>query len=88
MQPTNKTFKVVEIVWVDIQGSGEWASLKSVEAEEPTLCTSVGYELPGTAKWYRLAGDISVNDDGSIDVANYNIIPKTCILHKRILKKG
>ena len=75
--PSKISYPLVQVKWSDALSSAEWMSEKKGINLEAATCHSIGYKLFENSKKVILFADYNFDDDGSIDIGNVNVIPKS-----------
>lgn len=75
--------KTVKITWIDAESGNEW--ITTDELEEPSVCTTIGYLVKETDKFYFIAGTISIEEE-KVHTNNRIIIPKPWVIELQEIK--
>lgn len=81
-----KRGRLLVVTWIDsvTLGRGGWQRSEDVAEVEPALIESVGWVLRETSVALTLAA--TWDDDSPPHVEGHMVIPKGCIVRKRILR--
>lgn len=80
-------YKFYKCWWSDIISDSSWNTLSHIKKSKPAVCISMGWLISTKNKKYVFIGDISFNDDGTVNEGgNSTVIPKSNVLKLQEIK--
>lgn len=76
--------KAIQIIWEDSNSHQGWIVGKMASQCDVAICETIGLLVGETKRGYQIALSGGINDDDAGDII---VIPKSCVLKKRFLKR-
>lgn len=80
-------YKFYKCWWSDIISDSSWSSLEQIKKSKTAVCITMGWLIHSSEDKFVLIGDITFNDDGTVNEGgNSTVIPKSNVLKMKEIK--
>jgi len=80
-------YKFYKCWWSDIISDSSWSPLEQIKKSKTAVCITMGWLIHSSEDKFVLIGDITFNDDGTVNEGgNSTVIPKSNVLKMKEIK--
>jgi hypothetical protein len=80
-------YKFYKCWWSDIISCSSWSSISDIKKSKTAVCITMGWLIHSSEDKFVLIGDITFNDDGTVNEGgNSTVIPKSNVLKMKEIK--
>jgi hypothetical protein len=80
-------YKFYKCWWSDIISDSSWSPLEQIKKSKTAVCITMGWLIYSNEDKFVLIGDITFNDDGTVNEGgNSTVIPKSNVLKMKEIK--
>ena len=87
IQESDFPYKFYMCWWSDIISDSSWTNISQLKKSKTAVCITMGWLLSTNKKTYVFIGDVTFNEDGTINEGgNSTVIPKSNVLKLKEIK--
>lgn len=80
-------YKFYKCWWSDITSCSSWNTISDIKKSKTAVCITMGWLIHSSEDKFVLIGDITFNDDGTVNEGgNSTVIPKSNVLKMKEIK--